>query len=403
MYAFDAKGTTNCTTDSGSTRCSALRTYAAGGSVASSPAVVDGTLYVTAGATGRTLYAFDATGTTNCSGTPPSCAPEWSADLGGVASDPTVAAGRVYVGAGDGKLYAFDAAGATGCSGTPVVCTPLWTATLSGPGTAISTPAFADGRLYATSADGRLYAVSTASTNCSGAPLTCATIWRSPVSTRASAPAIASGTVYSATPGGIQAFDAAGHTGCAGTPRTCAPLWTATGTIADTPAIANGVLYVGQHSGVLQAFDAAGAINCSGVPKTCQPLWADGVSKSSPVVANGTVYGRFDDQTGCCSYRYLGAYSIVPPQIAAAQYLLGTGQVPVDGVGFPKSTNGVVTVVDEDQSNEVATNDFTTRDTGTFFDVEVTLPVWQCGDHIRATATVGAVTASTRATLQCPT
>ena len=281
----------------------------------SSPAVVDGTLYATAG---TTLYAFDAAGI-SCSGTPPSCAPKWSAILGGVASDPTVAAGRVFLGARDGKLYAFDAAGATGCSRSPVVCSPLWTSTLSGPGTSISTPAFTNGRLYATSADGRLYAVSTASTNCSGTPVSCTTLWRSSLSTHATAPAIASGVVYSATPGGVEAFDAAGHTGCAGTPRTCAPLWTAAGTTANTPAIANGVLYVGELAGALKTFDAAGTTNCSGVPKTCQPLWSDGASNGSPVVANGTVFTRSDEQTGCCSYRYLFAYSIVPPQIQAGQ------------------------------------------------------------------------------------
>ena len=49
--------------------------YAAGGPVATSPAVVNGILYVTAGPVGRTLYAFDAAGGASCSGarrsTPP--------------------------------------------------------------------------------------------------------------------------------------------------------------------------------------------------------------------------------------------------------------------------------------------------------------------------------------------
>lgn len=401
VYAFDAKGTANCTTQNGDTLCSALRTYGAAGAVATSPAVVNGTLYVTAGAAGRTLYAFDVAGNASCSGTPLSCTPRWSANLGGVASDPTVAGGRVYVGAGDGKLYAFDSAGATNCSGSPVVCSPLWTAPLSGAGTSISTPAYTNGVLYATSADGRLYAVSATGTNCSGAPVTCAPLWSSSISTRATAPAIASGTVYSATPGGIQAFDAAGQSGCTGTPRICTPLWTATGTTAATPAIANGVLYVGEYNGALQAFDAAGVINCSGAPKTCQPLWANGVSAGSPVIANGTVFGRVEDRTGCCAYRYLLAYSLVPPQIKAAPYDVADGKVPVEGIGFPRSTNGVVTVTDLDQSNEVATTNFTTRADGTFYDIEVNLPVWQCGDHISATATVGASTASNQAILRC--
>jgi hypothetical protein len=228
-------------------------------------------------------------------------------------------------------------------------------------------------------------------------------LWRSSVSTRASAPAIASGTVFSATPGGIQAFDAAGHSGCTGTPTTCTPLWTASGTTADTPAIANGVLYVSEHAGTLEAFDAAGAIDCSGAPKTCLPLWSRDIgTTASPVIANGTVFARVNQPTGCCNYEYILAYSIVPPQIKAAQYYFGDGKVPVEGIGFPRSTNGAVTVTDQDQSNELATAGFTTDADGDFYDVEVTLPAWQCGDHISATANVGSSTASDQTTLQCP-
>ena len=45
----------------------------------------------------------------------------------------------------DAKLYAFDAAGTTNCSGTPKTCTPLWTATTGG---AVSSPAVANGVVY---------------------------------------------------------------------------------------------------------------------------------------------------------------------------------------------------------------------------------------------------------------
>ncbi len=393
VYAFDATGATNCTTQNDDTVCTALRTYAAGGPVATSPAVVGGVLYVTAGPAGRTLYAFDATGATNCSGTPTSCAPLWSADLGGVASDPTIAGGRVYVGAGDGTVSAFDAAGVTNCTGSPVVCTPLWTATLAGASTALSTPAYMNGVLYATATDGRLYAVTA-----TGTPS-----WRSAVSTRATAPAAASGIVYSATPTGVQAFDATGHTGCAGTPKICSPLFTATGVTAGTPAVANGVLYVSEFAGSLKAFDATGTVNCSGTPKTCQPVWDPGVRPTSPpVVANGTVYVRTDDRTGCCLYRNLLAYAVVPPQIAAASFFFADGQVPIEGIGFPHSVSAVATVTDLDQSNEVVTKNFTTGSAGTFYAVEVTLPVWACGDHISATVTAGGRSASDEAVLTCP-
>lgn len=403
VEAFDAKGVTNCTTQSGDTTCTPLRTYDAGGPVATSPAVANGVLYVTAGATGRTLYAFDAAGTVGCSGDPVTCAPRWRADLDGVGSDPTVVAGRVYVGTGAGTIAGYDADGAAGCSGNPVVCSPQWTATLSPTSNSISTAAYAKGVLYATSADGRLYAVAVAGSNCTGTPVSCTPSWRSTVSTRASAPAVGGGTVFSATPTGVQAFDATGHTGCSGTPKTCTARWTASGSTAGTPALANGVLYVGEAAGSLKAFDATAATNCSGTPKTCQPLWTGAGSAASPVVANGTVYSRSDTQTGCCDYRYLLAYAIVPPQIAVAPFFFADGKVPVNGIGFPRSAGGVVTVTDLDRTSSTATANFTARADGSFYDVEVTLPVWQCGDRVSATVTVGSVTVTGGSTLVCPT
>jgi hypothetical protein len=77
------------------------------------------------------LYAFSASGTTNCSGTPTTCTPLWTAaaavGVGGVPT-PAIANGVVYVSSGAQKLYAFSASGTTNCSGTPTTCTPLWTA-----------------------------------------------------------------------------------------------------------------------------------------------------------------------------------------------------------------------------------------------------------------------------------
>ena len=39
--------------------------------------------------------------------------------------------GVVYDESNDAKLFAFDANGVTDCSGTPTTCSPLWTAALS--------------------------------------------------------------------------------------------------------------------------------------------------------------------------------------------------------------------------------------------------------------------------------
>ncbi len=100
------------------------------------------------------LYAYDANGTTNCSGTPKTCSPLWTATLGTTTSDssPAVVGGVVYVGSNDSKLYAFDANGNTNCSGVPKTCSPLWTAATPNPFN-FSSPAVANGVVYAGSSD----------------------------------------------------------------------------------------------------------------------------------------------------------------------------------------------------------------------------------------------------------
>src|SRR5205823_9213817 len=148
---------TNC---SGSPKvCSPLWTAATGADVYSSPAVANGVVYV--GSQDGKLYAFDAAGTTNCSGTPKTCYPLWTAANSTAISDavnssPAVANGTVYVGFNDFKLYAFDAAGTTNCSGTPKTCSPLWTATTGG--AVYSSPAVANGTVYVGSYDTKMYA-----------------------------------------------------------------------------------------------------------------------------------------------------------------------------------------------------------------------------------------------------
>jgi outer membrane protein assembly factor BamB len=67
-----------------------------------------------------------------------------------------VANGVVYVGSYDHKLYAFDAMGTTNCSGTPKVCTALWTFTTGA--RLLSSPAVANGLVYVGSSDYNFYA-----------------------------------------------------------------------------------------------------------------------------------------------------------------------------------------------------------------------------------------------------
>jgi outer membrane protein assembly factor BamB len=179
LYAFDAAGNTNC---SGSPKaCSPLWTAPLGSG--GTPAVANGVVYV--GSTqNHSLYAFDAVGNTNCSGTPKTCSPLWYGFLGYYVNNstdapPAVANGVVYVGSRDSNLYAFDAAGSTNCSGSPTkTCTPLWTGATAG-SIILSSPAVANGVVYIGSSDDKLYAFDAAgSVNCSGAPKTCSPLWK---------------------------------------------------------------------------------------------------------------------------------------------------------------------------------------------------------------------------------
>jgi outer membrane protein assembly factor BamB len=297
LYAFDAAGTINC---SGSPKtCTPLWTAPGGGR--SSPAVADGVVYVGASNANR-LYAFDAAGVTNCSGSPKTCAPLWTARTGDWSTNPAVADGKVYV-ASFNRLRAFDAAGVTNCTGSPTTCTPLWSApTREFP----EDPAVANGIVYLTAGDGSgegdfdyIFSAFDAAgvTNCSGSPATCAPLWTTPTGDSAptgSAPAVAHGKVY-VTLGGLHVYDAAGVTNCTADwsgSKTCAPLWTASG--AQDVVVADGVVYAGSAS------DAAGVINCSGSPKFCAPLSPD-FFVESPVISHGTIYKALSD--GLYAYR----------------------------------------------------------------------------------------------------
>ena len=194
------------------------------------------------------LAAYDASGTTNCAGTPVVCQPLWTAPLTS-AWGPNVSGGRVYVDDIDtGRLEVFDAAGSTGCSGTPKVCTPLWTAA----GTSTGVPSIAGGKVYVTT-----------------------------------------------TLPGVEVFDAAGTTNCTGSPTVCSPLFTVPlpGNVTGSVAVSAGVGYVQQNgfpnNGTtgLYVFDANGVEGCSGTPVVCPTLWRGDspgfASTSTPAVAGG--------------------------------------------------------------------------------------------------------------------
>jgi outer membrane protein assembly factor BamB len=301
LYAFDTAGATGCS-GAAPKSCVPMWTAATGGILQSSPAVVDGVVYVASD--DSKLYAFDAAGVRNCSGTPKTCSPLWTATTGGsVSSSPAVVNGVVYLGSNDSKLHAFDAAGVRNCSGTPKTCAPLWVGITGG--AILSSPAVAKGVVYVASTDSKLYAFDAGGVrNCAGTPKTCAPLWTATTGDFTSSPAVVNGVVYVGTRAsvginalGVYAFDAAGLTNCAGIPKTCSPMWAGItgGDTSSSPAVANGVVYIGRSDGKLYAFDAAGGPNCFG--PYCQPLWSTGRMGflSSPTTANGVVYIGSED------------------------------------------------------------------------------------------------------------
>jgi outer membrane protein assembly factor BamB len=254
LYALDAAGVVNC---SGSPKtCTPLWSAGTGGQVLSSPAVVNRVAYVGSG-DGK-LYAFDASGKTHCSGSPKKCTPVWTAATGGMISTqaPAIAGGVVYIASFDKRLYAFDAAGSTHCSGTPKTCTPLWTATTAG---VAASAAVAKGVVYVfVELSGEVLSAFDAagSVHCSGVPKTCTPLWTaSPGGSGGGfrSPTVANGVVYVSAAQHLLGFDAAGTVNCSGSPRVCTPLWTAPHDGLGV-VVANGMVYLGSSDGNLYAF-----------------------------------------------------------------------------------------------------------------------------------------------------
>jgi hypothetical protein len=282
----------------------------AGTSLTGDPVVAGGMAYVGGSNTGL-LYAFSASAASGCAGSPAVCSPVWTARVGpantGV-GDPATANGVVYVADANGTLAAFDAAGKTNCSGSPVVCSPLWS-TSAGPGFT-SSPVYANGVIYLTSANGLEAFDATGTTNCVGTPKVCSPLWTTSVP--GTYVSISNGIAYlsgsGADPNTIYALDATGASNCGGTPKVCSPLWqlqTELPTLefaGDYPVISDGTVFIATASPYqpnpaalhynIEAFDASGTVNCSGVPKTCAPVWttSDFPTVLQPAVGNDTLY-----------------------------------------------------------------------------------------------------------------
>jgi hypothetical protein len=241
LYAFGAAGNTNC---AGTPRtCSPLWRAPTGGPIQSSAAVNNGVVYI--GSNDDDLYAFDAAGSTDCSGSPTICHPLWTgATAGPVESAPAVANGTVYAGSDgpntlyDGDLYAFDATGHTNCSGTPTTCSPLWIGEALGG--VQDSPAVAGGYVYVTELghiESGLDAFDAAgNTNCSGTPKLCNPVWQTTAAYPSSV-AVANGLVYiPATLSNTEITDEAGH--------IVSGIQSSNG-YNSSPIVANGIVYAG--------------------------------------------------------------------------------------------------------------------------------------------------------------
>ncbi len=292
----------------------------------SSPAVVDGVVYI--GSSDGRLWAFpaDGCGQSLCT------TPLWrSSGLGQILDSPTVSGDIVYIGSqtssssNDGKLNAFSA---SGCGSS--VCSPLWQGLAGKESILESSPAVGNGVVFVGAFDGNVYAFD--ADGCGAA--TCQPVWKG--KTRGSiesTPTISGGVIYVGSDDGkLYAFDA---DGCGAS--SCQPLWTGrlgSPAFQSTPAVANGVVYIGSAHALL-AFDADG---CGAA--TCSPLWKavdnEQFFNGSPAVAGGRVYIGLENGLAVYSASGCGQAKCDPLWI-----LFGSGaQAAV--LSSPTVANGVV-------------------------------------------------------------
>jgi hypothetical protein len=206
LYAYDAAGQIKC---AGTPKvCAPL--WIALMDRGSAPVVSEGRVY-TMGESSRLLRAFDAAGVANCSnGTQKYCLPIWTATVPLSPGDssvhaPAVANGRVYVG-----NAVYDASGTTNCSGTPRVCDPLWRVAGDGPFPVVANGVeFAGGAMPPSGDPLRLHAFdATGTSQCTGrTPIVCAPLWTvDPGGATSGSPAIVNGVLYVATQGDPSEF-----------------------------------------------------------------------------------------------------------------------------------------------------------------------------------------------------
>jgi outer membrane protein assembly factor BamB len=292
------------------------------GELYSSPAVVDGLVFV--GSKSGYLFALDAKDGME----------QWRADLGDyiVRSSPAVIDGRVYVGAGY-TLFALDVA--TG--------EEIWQGRTSFSGS--SSPSFESGVIYLASQSSTVYAFEAQSGKLKWTFQTDGPIFSSPAVSNDlvfvgtdngkllalnintgqtkwkfetvggifSSPAVAGDLVYVTTKAGkTYAVDI----------LTGKERWSYDAGGDASPAVSDGTLYVGGSDGGLYALDAANGgdprwLFPTGAPITASPVIAAGIV----YIASGTTLYAIDAGTGTELWRYGAGYTIVTSPVVVSGYI----------------------------------------------------------------------------------
>jgi len=252
MFRHNSVHNSNFTSYNGPTSNFTKWTYQTGGAVQSSPAIVDGVLYV--GSDDGHVYSLNASTGQML----------WSYQTGAasdVRSSPAVSNGVVYVGADDGKLHAIYANNGSA----------KWT--FNAAAAVRTSPVVGDGIVYFGS-DARFYAVNAT---------TGTYIWFKNTGPVKSSPAVLDGIVYfGSNYNYFWALDAA--TGdIIRRPEVGSP-------VQSSPAIDQGVAYFGANDNKLYAYNI-------GTGTTVWSPTLDNNIQSCPVVAGDTVYATTIDGT----------------------------------------------------------------------------------------------------------
>jgi outer membrane protein assembly factor BamB len=271
--------------------------YQAGSIIESSPAVVDGVVYVGALWNGHNGFVYALNATTGSK--------IWQfATDSGVESSPAVVDGVVYIGSYGGYVYALDAA-----SGSLI-----WS--FNAGGSVFPSPAVVDGVVYVGSATGYLYALN--ATN--GSPL-----WSYHTSGAIlSSPAVADGVVYVGSEDqnfyALRASDGS-------------QIWNfATGGYIDgSPVVGGGIVYFGSRDGYVYALNVTDGFQIWSF-RALHGNWGS-YYYSTPAVADGVVYvGSYDSSiyalnatSGSMFWEFrTGGYIFSSPVVAGAVVYVGS-------------------------------------------------------------------------------